>query len=346
MTKKILVDLTHPAHLHFFRPAMRIWRQRGHQIIIVARDKDITLQLLKEYGISYTCLSKARKGVLGLVRELIEHESKLMKMIRKIRPDVLLEVAGTFIVHAGFLTRTPSLVFYDTENATLSNAITYPFATKVITPAYYKGDIGKKHIRYNGYQELAYTHPNYFTPNLTILKELGLNKSDKLFVVRFVSWEAGHDVLRKGISLQGKRRIIKSLSQYGRVIITSEGKLPRDLEKYNLRISPTKIHDVLAASTLYVGESATMASEAAILGIPFIFLSPVSLGNTGEEEHEYKLGFNLLPSEEDLAIELALDLINRPNLRRDWQRKRRKLLDEKIDVTAWMVDFVENLHTR
>jgi uncharacterized protein len=339
---RILIDITHPAHLHFFRPAINIWKQRGHELILIARDKDLTLNLLNEYGYSHECLSKARKGVFGLLLELLEHEGKLLGIIKKTKPDVLLEIAGTFIVHAGVLTKTPSLVFYDTENATLSNAITYPFATKIITPACYKGDMGRKHIRYNGYQELAYTHPNHFSPSPAVLEELGINPEEKLFVVRFVAWEAGHDVNQSGFSLEGKRTLVKELSKYGRVIITSEKKLPIDLESFRMRISPTKIHDILAFSTLYIGESATMASESAILGTPFIYVSPVGRGYTEEQEERYALGYTLKPTEENRAIEIALRIGQQENLWSEWQLKRKVLLEEKIDVTSWMVDFIEN----
>lgn len=31
-----------------------------------------------------------------------------------------------------------------------------------------------------------------------------------------------------------------------------------------------------------------------------------------------------------------------PNLKEEWQRRRQKMLSEKIDVTAFMVWFIEN----
>lgn len=142
--------------------------------------------------------------------------------------------------------------------------------------------------------------------------------------------------------MNGKRHLVTSLNQYGQVIITAEGRLPRDLERYRMRISPTKIHDLLALSSLYVGESATMASESALLGIPFIFVSPVRRGYTDEQEEQYGLGYTISPVEEGRAIGLALDLARRENMDREWQAKRQRLLQDKIDVTSWLVDFVAN----
>ena len=96
----ILCDISHPAHVHFFRNAINTWRQRGQQVTILSRNKDITLPLLDEYGYEHQCLSQARRGVVGLGLELLEHEGRLYWLFRHHPPDVLLEIGGTFIVHA------------------------------------------------------------------------------------------------------------------------------------------------------------------------------------------------------------------------------------------------------
>lgn len=341
----ILCDISHPAHVHFFRNAINAWRERGHQVTIVARDKDITLPLLDEYGYGYRCLSRARRGLAGLALELFEHEGRLCQGFWRNPPDVLIEVAGTFIVHAAKLLHRPSIVFYDTENATLSNAITYPFASAVCTPACYQGDIGARHVRYEGYQELAYLHPNWFRPDPMILTEIGLSPDDPFFVIRFVGWEASHDVAQKGFSFTGKMKLVQELERYGRVIITSESPLTRELEPYRMQLAPSKVHHLLAFATLYIGESATMASESAVLGTPAIFVSPVGRGYTDEQEQRYGLCYTISNQEEQKAIAKTLALVQHPDLKREWQEKRRRLLREKIDVTTWMTDYVENFAT-
>lgn len=329
--------------MHFFKNAIYTWKKQDHKVCIAARDKDLTLSLLDEYCLTYTCLSHTRPGVISLALELFEHESKLIQIAKKFKPDVMVSIGGTFQVHVAKMLGIRSIVFSDTEMATVANRITYPFADVICTPSCYRDDWGKKHVRYQGYQELAYTHPNWFTPNPSILKELGVNKGDKLFVIRFVAWQSGHDIMKKGFSSKGKYLLVKSLIRYGRVVLTSESELPLSLEQYRMRLSPTKIHDLLAFSTLYIGESATMASESAILGIPFIFVSPVGRGYTDEQENKYKLGFTIHPDQEECAINTALELAQSKNLRNEWQIKKQHLLQDKIDVTAWMVDFVESL---
>jgi predicted glycosyltransferase len=338
---RILVDITHPAHVHFFRNAIDAWRQRGHTVLIASREKDITIRLLDEYGYEHFCLSKARRGVLGLLLELLEHQGKLLQLARHFQPDVVLEIGGTFIVHVAKLLRTPALVFYDTENARVSNAITYPFADTICTPSCYQGDLGRKHVRYDGYQELAYLHPSWFTPDERILDETGLSRGEPFSVVRFVGWSSGHDVNLRGFSLEGKTDLIRRLGELGRVIITSESPLPRGMDKHRMDISPVRIHDLLFFARLCVGESATMASESALLGTPFIFVSPVGRGYTEEQEKAYGLGHTISPEQEERAIDLAVELAQHEGLCEEWQARRRRLLEDKIDVTAWLVDFVE-----
>jgi hypothetical protein len=50
---KILIDMGHPAHVHFFKNTIWELEKRGHQVKVTARDKDVTLKLLEAYGIPY-----------------------------------------------------------------------------------------------------------------------------------------------------------------------------------------------------------------------------------------------------------------------------------------------------
>ena len=52
------------------------------------------------------------------------------------------------------------------------------------------------------------------------------------------------------------------------------------------------MHDLLYYATMYIGEGATMASEAAILGTPSIYINTLRLSYTDEEEAKYDLLYN------------------------------------------------------
>ena len=114
---KILIDVLHPAHVHFFRNAVAELRRAGHEVLLTARDKDITRRLLEELGLRHTVLSAEADGLGGRARELLARNAKLLELVRGERPDVMASIAGVSTSPVGFLTRTPSYVFYDTENA-------------------------------------------------------------------------------------------------------------------------------------------------------------------------------------------------------------------------------------
>jgi hypothetical protein len=341
---KILVDISHPAHVHFFKHAARVWQEHGQAVKFVARNKEITFQLLNEYGIPYQGLSKMRKGLGGLAVEMVEHQAKLARVAREFKPDVMLNIGGTFIAHVGKLMGIQTVIFTDTESARLSNRITFPFATWICTPSAYLYDLGKKQVRYQGFHELAYLHPNRFTPDLRALQESGLAVDEPYFLLRFVSWGASHDVGQAGLTSVDKITLVNGLLDHGKVLITSESPLPPALEPYKVQISPTKIHDLLAFARMYVGEGTTMASEAAMLGVPSIYINTRVDGYVNELSSKYELIHHFQQSQP--AVEKAIQLAGVTELLAVQQQKRQRMLADKIDVTAWMVEFIETITSK
>jgi len=338
---RILIEITHPAHVHFFRNAISIWREKGHEVFLTARDKDITIDLLGRYGLQYETLSRMYKRKSGLMLEFLIHEFGFLKVARNFKPDVIMSIAGILNVHASKLLKIPTIVFADTEHARLSNSLTFPFADTICTPSCYLGDLGEKQVRYEGYHELAYLHPNYFKPDPSVLEYLKVRKGEKFVIMRFVSWGASHDIGHKGLSVEMKIEAVKRLSQYTKIFITSEGELPRDLEPYRIKIPPEKIHDALYYSTLYFGDGGTMASESAVLGTPAVNVatSAALIGNFADMG---KYGLMYVIPDEKKAMEKGLELLRNDDLKSEMKRRREKLISEKIDVTAFMVWFVDN----
>jgi predicted glycosyltransferase len=81
-----------------------------------------------------------------------------------------------------------------------------------------------------------------------------------------------------------------------------------------------------------------------MLGIPSIYLFNDSTLYTTHLEKDYKLLFNYSESQEDQAkaIDKAIKLLQTDNTKKEWAKKTNKMLSEKIDVTAFLVWFVEN----
>lgn len=329
---KFLIDLQHPAHLHFFRNLVIRLKEEGHEVLLTGRDKDILKQLSKDCGFQVTIFGNARKGLSNLGRELVYRQLRLYKIIRKFRPDAIMAIAGTYISIVGKLMRIPTYVFYDTEHATLSNLLAYPFATCIYVPKCYKNKIRWNHVRYDGYHELAYLHPKYYQPNPNVLKEIGIEPEERYSIVRFVGWGAAHDVGHKGLTIENKIAVVEELKKYGKVLISSESRLPERLEPYKLHINVSKIHHVMHYAALVFAESATMVSEAAVMGVPAVYINPLRLGYLEEQERDYKIVFNYVPARFEDAIDKAISILSNYD-RSYWRYIGHKITNEKIDVT-------------
>lgn len=330
---KILIDMKHPAHVHFFRNFISIMKSEGHEVKVTARDKDITLYLLEKYNIPYTKISSIGTKKSELIIELIKRNYRFYKIAQEYRPDIILDLMGITAAPVGFMLRIPSLVFYDTENARLTNMISYTLCTRFITPICYRKKLGKKNIRYNGVHELTYLHPNYFTPDKTVLDEVGIEKGETFTVLRFVSWGASHDIGHRGISDDMKQKIVSEFEKFGKVLITSEKRLPHSLEEYRITLPPEKIHSLIYYATLLYGESATMASEAAVLGTYAIYLDDEGRGYTDYEEKKYGLVYNFKESEQERSVKKGIEILKNKHAKKEAVEKREKLLTDMIDVT-------------
>lgn len=339
---KILFDIGHPAHVHFFKHPIRILRQRNHQVLVTSRRKEFATQLLDELGIEHTTLSsKGKGGLFSLGAELIQRNIALLKFVKKNQVDIMAAIGGVNIAHVGKLTSIPSLVFYDTENATLQNLITYPFASRVIVPRCYKAWLPRKtHLRYDGYHELSYLHPDVFSPDRNVALANGLAEQGDTFFIRVVSWQASHDIGEKGWSEALLKNTVERLEKQGKVLISSESPLSPSLNSYCYTGKLSEVHHLLAYCKLFVGESATMASEAAVLGTPAIYAANTGRGYTDEQQDRYHLVRNIQTLNwETLSSELDNMLQQQPGF---WQQARDKLLADTINVAEFVATCIEN----
>ncbi|MCD1294906.1 hypothetical protein CUJ83_07835 [Methanocella sp. CWC-04] len=337
---KIVVDINHPADVHFFKDFIRLMRERGHKILITASKKDVSLELLDRYGLEYVELGSYGDSLPGKSFNIPVLDLKMYKAVRGFNPDLLLGLSSIRAPHVSFLLKKRSVNFLDTEHSKEQRILYMPFVNKIYTPACFMQDLGKKQVRYDGYKELAYLHPDHFTPDIKTLEETGLKKDEKYFIIRSVSWRSSHDIGQHGI--RDIQKLIIELEKHGKVLLSSEGPLDNSLKKYRVNISPEKIHDLLYYAALYIGEGATMAAEAAVLGTPSIYISSLKgkLGYLNELEQRYGLLYSF--NDQNEAGKKIDELLTMPDIKDMWKSKKEIMLSEKIDVNEYMIGFVED----
>lgn len=315
----------------------------GHFVKITTRDKEVTLDLLRAFHFEFECTGKNVSGFVNKAIAMVKNDVQIYIISKKFNPDIFLSAGSPYAAQVSKLMGRPHIIFYDSEPVMMLFITAFPFTDVVCTPTSYKKKHSPdKHIKYNGFKELAYLHPNYFKPDKTVLNDLGLNENDRYVILRFVAWKAVHDVGHVGFDMKEKRTLVKELEKRCRVFISSETSLPEDLEKYRIKISPHRLHDMLYYADLLVGDGQTMTTEAAVLGTPAIQCNSLvgTMGNFDELEAKYGLIFAFKDSK--MAFAKAIQLIENKDTKKEWKKKREKLLEDKIDVTQFMTDFVEN----
>ncbi|AAM31806.1 conserved protein [Methanosarcina mazei Go1] len=334
----ILFDIGHPKDVNVFKNVIWKLQERGHEIKIVARAKENTKRVLEEYGFEYE-VCKYYKTMSGKALGIITNDIHLYNIAKKFQPDIFVSPGSPYSAHVSRLLRKPHIAFSDTEIAGLVMKLTFPFTDKIYTSSSFYLDLGPKQIRFNGYYELAYLHSNYFTPNRDVLKKYNLDEG--YIILRLSALSSHHDIGAKGFTFSSEEELIdfiRELERYGRVIVSSETKQWKTISDYELKFKPGDLHDLLYYSKMCIGEGATMASEAAILGVPAIYVSNTHRGYLDELE-TYELAFTIQEREE--ALKKAKSLLEEDSLVKNSKEKREKLLKEKTDVVEFMVNAIE-----
>lgn len=340
--KKYIFELNHPKHYYQFKYIMQILQQQGNEILVLARDKDVLLKVLEEENIPYTIFGKHHKSMSAKILGTFSLIKNYLSIARRYNPDIIVSKGSWYGTFTAKLLRRKSVIFIDSEVVTINNKFVVPICTKVITPQSFKLNYGPRHIRIPGIFEDCYLAPTVFQPDPSIVPNYNLRQP--YAILRFVGWEANHDVGRFGFTLQQKENLVKVLSQHLTVYISSEKPLPPHLDKYRLPTPAALIHHVLSAATLYVGDSQTMSAEAALLGTPAIrsnsFVGPNDMSNFVMLQNQHQLLMNIADPHE--AIRQAEILASTPQ-KEQWMQRRQQYYTQIGDINNQIVQILSNL---
>jgi uncharacterized protein len=333
-----MIDIGHPGHVHLFKHFAHTMTGKGHRVHFTVRDKEFEVELLRHEGFSYTNFGKHYKSKSGKIWGLLKFTWLVIKTALWFKPDVFFSHGSLYNAFASFFLGKPNIAMEDTGNPE-QVTLYKPFTNVIITSTSFLLKYGKKQIFYKGYHELAYLHPDLFIADRRVLNELNVNEGEKYFILRFISWNASHDRGQEGLSLNHKKELIALLKNYGKVFISSEQKLDAEFEPYRFSLPPWRMHDALAFCSLFIGEGATMASECAVLGVPAVYVNSMQAGSV-DEQQEYGLlyHFNGSPGVVDKVRELLED----GDLKLKSLNSIQRMLSEKINVTEFLVWFIEN----
>lgn len=322
----------------------------GHKVFILIKTKDILEDLLKQSGLPYFNILKEahRKSKLGILWDMIVRDWRMWRFVKKNKID-LLTGSTVEVAQVGWLTRKYRVnTGEDDMNVVpLFPKMAGPFMGTILSPRVCNNySLEPYSVKYESYHELAYLHPNHFVADRKVVEKY-FPVDAPYFIMRFSSLNAYHDSGIRGINTEIAQRLIDILKPYGRIYITSERELEPQFEPYRIPIKTLDMHHVMAFSTLYIGDSQTMAAEAGVLGVPFVRYNDFvgRIGYLNELEDEFHLGFGIKASDKGSAekmYKVVEDLLATPNLKEEWQERRQRMLSEKIDYAQFLTWFIEN----
>ncbi len=341
--KKVLIDINHPAHVHLFRHFIPEMKSRGNEVIVTAKNVDSITNLLKLYNIDYIDTGRKKDHILQKYLYEFFHLLKVLSIVIRRRVDYGIGVSMVLPI-VSKLTPMKSFALDDDDLAAtpiFGKFVSY--AEVILNPDALSHEArGNRQLCHPSYHELAYLHPNRFVPDPGVLDEIGLQPGEPFFVLRFNAFKAHHDVGAQGLMTAQKLEIIDFLKNFGPIFITTERAIEPALQAYQLLLSPEKIHSLLYYATLFVGDSQTMTTEAALLGTPALKLNSFAgrLSIPNELEQRYHLCYSYQLHQFTALMDKIEELVLTDGVKAVWRARRDAMLRDKVDLTAFLTTLV------
>ncbi len=270
---RVWVDLTNSPHVLVMRPLIAVMRADGHEVEVTARDFAQTLELCERFGIEHTAIGRHRGGRLAdKALGLFDRSIGLARWARK-RPrfDVAMGHGSNDVSVAARLLRVPVATAFDYEWAVVQHTVNCLLARAVVVPdvipperLYRYGAKGK--IRaYPGLKEEYYLAD--FEPDEAVLGQLGLDRSEPLFVLRTPPDVSLYHRFENDLFA----RVLDRLRGTQTVVLPRTPAQRAELARVGGFVVPERAVDaqsLVAFADLVVSAGGTMNREAIALGTP------------------------------------------------------------------------------
>lgn len=340
---KILLEAHHPAHIHFWKYPVRELQARGHEVLMIGRDRDVMRRLLEVYDWIPAEIPKRRtKNNRFPLIEMLKRQWTVARAIRRFKPDVVASLMGSYTQSAKLL-GVRNVIFTDSEFQHFNHRIAHPFADEIHTPECFYKDLGPKQKKYPGIHELSFLSKEYLNFDDVLESRHPDLLRQPYALIRISAWNTFHDIKQKGIGEQLEQFIEHLAKRFHVLISAEEASVPDSLRSFASQFQPEDFHAILARASFVLTEGASTASEAACLGIPTIYInSTAPRGYLKMLEENYSLVLGFSSAEPGLAAaKVLVDSLDQDGYA-TWKTNRERLLDDSIDVVNYVVGVLEN----
>ncbi len=268
----ILFDISHPAHINFFKHSIRYFHNKeSHNVYVTClRRGKLPLIATKELeGIDLTFVGRHRGTTMSIIFEAnIRKIIELIFFVIKKRIDFGVSVGSIPLGGALKFIGKKNILFDDDPERKKNIYLKKLTANVIYTPPVIEET--SKIKNFNALKEWAYLSPKYFKPNSNVLEDLDLKEREYIFAREVSTGSLNYKGQAPGIILSFADKIPKNL----KVVLSLEDKslakfYPKD---WILLKEPVEdIHSLIYYSFALISSGDSMAREGAQLGIPSVY---------------------------------------------------------------------------
>jgi len=269
---RVWVDLTNSPHVLVMRPVIARLRAGGHVVAVTARDFSQTLELCDRLGIEHTPIGRHRGGRVALLLQNPGDYFLAERVSDELGERALAQAGLSGVAErAARLLGVPCSTMFDYEWATVQHNINCRLAQAVVVPeaippqrlSRYGAD--GKLGRYAGLKEEYYLAD--FEPDDRVLRELGLDASEPILVVRTPPDVSLYHRFENDLFADVLARVRGAQA----VVLPRIARQRRELVAAGGFIVPEEAIDaqsLIAHADLVISAGGTMNREAVALGTP------------------------------------------------------------------------------
>jgi predicted glycosyltransferase len=228
---------------------------------------------MKEYGESitsnYHIVGKYYNNNFGKIFDIAIRYPWLLKLTTSLKPGII-TASGDFVIASMRYIKTPTVLFLDDYEYKLAFELEKMAASCIVVPRCIPIE-GKKILKYNGFKQLAYLHPNYFTPSKSVLRDFSLTQNNYVFIREVSNTTLNYSGLTEGLL----SKVCPYLKDMGfDIVLSLENKeLKRQYEDYCIILNEpvSDIHSLLHYASLTIASGDSMSRESCLVGTPAIY---------------------------------------------------------------------------
>ena len=334
----VIIDILHYPHVNFFKHAIEALTEKDIKVHIILRPRGNLIPIFEKEcpDIPYISIGEHRETLSGKIFDVAKRDIAFLRYLRKIEFDAGMGCGSINLAHTTRFWGKPTILFADDMEYKLVYYLCKPFAPWVVMPKCIPAN-GKNFLKYNGFKELAYLHPNHFKPDKKALEPYDLNPYEYVFVREVSNASFNYRKLEMGklskIMNFLKRKDLK-------IVLSIEDKSLMKLFKEHCIILKEPVDDIhsllhFAAFTISSGDS--LARGSCLVGAPAIYTG----GRDMAINKELIKRSCMFKVEDEESIKNTIDYIINNDVRKGVETKIKYAIEhEWIDTTQVILDVL------